>query len=440
MNTVRFHEFLLRGRKYRIDTGALFLYEKVQNTRFLWTKYVYKAISTREPRFRDLEKDRLFLIEKNRKQRGYCYLNISHDCNMKCTYCFAGGGAYGGNNKLMSSTIAKKAIDWVMDSCDSNTVVFNFFGGEPLVNDAVLLESINYVIKQSHKYNKNLKIIISTNGTFDIVKISKAIHPIPHLIAISLDGPAVLQNLNRPMRNGTDSYEIIADNIRKYLSELGSNTISIRATWRRSQSDLVASVQSFFDLGIKYLTIGRETSFNVTSQNKATQNLIIDFDEILVAYDNLAEWYIEKLNEKHTLIVQPLYSVIHAIINSRITRFRCTAGINKWCIEPDGEISACHRFVGNKMFSNGHITNKNTQINSFLLKSLALPVYCDDCWVKFWCFSNNCIYLESIGNDFNQIEGFCKHMKEFMEIMCYHTSNLTIEGRNTLLSIREWNN
>lgn len=36
-------------------------------------------------------------------------LHVSHDCNLRCRYCFAGQGSYGGANKIMSLEVAKAA-------------------------------------------------------------------------------------------------------------------------------------------------------------------------------------------------------------------------------------------------------------------------------------------------------------------------------------------
>ena len=39
-------------------------------------------------------------------------LNISHDCNLRCEYCFAAKGDFGQGRMLMPLEIGKKAIDF----------------------------------------------------------------------------------------------------------------------------------------------------------------------------------------------------------------------------------------------------------------------------------------------------------------------------------------
>jgi|GEM_PF-2249326 len=42
-------------------------------------------------------------------------LNIIHDCNLRCKYCFADEGEYKGARKTMSAKVGKKAIDFVIE-------------------------------------------------------------------------------------------------------------------------------------------------------------------------------------------------------------------------------------------------------------------------------------------------------------------------------------
>lgn len=42
-------------------------------------------------------------------------LNIAHDCNLRCKYCFADEGEYKGKREIMTTEVGKKAIDFVID-------------------------------------------------------------------------------------------------------------------------------------------------------------------------------------------------------------------------------------------------------------------------------------------------------------------------------------
>ena len=61
-------------------------------------------------------------IAKNFKKgtvvKALC-LHVAHDCNLRCKYCFADEGDYGGKKGLMSLDTAKKAIDFVIKNSAS---------------------------------------------------------------------------------------------------------------------------------------------------------------------------------------------------------------------------------------------------------------------------------------------------------------------------------
>ena len=46
-------------------------------------------------------------------------LNVSHDCNLACKYCFAGQGEYNGPKEIMSLEVGKRAIDFLIENSGS---------------------------------------------------------------------------------------------------------------------------------------------------------------------------------------------------------------------------------------------------------------------------------------------------------------------------------
>ena len=62
-------------------------------------------------------------------------LHVSHDCNLRCRYCFASTGDFGtGHRMTMDFETAKRAIDWVVQkSGKRRNIEVDFFGGEPLM-------------------------------------------------------------------------------------------------------------------------------------------------------------------------------------------------------------------------------------------------------------------------------------------------------------------
>lgn len=205
---------------------------------------------------------------------------------------------------------------------------------------------------------------------------------------------------------------------------------------RRGQTNLVEVAHSLLALGFVDISICRESAFGGGTIEPKNRGAKRDFDEILYAYDGLLDWYIEQLNTGLTIIVEPLATTMRAILESRITKSRCPVGISSFCITPQGDVYPCHRFVGNDSYVLGNICNPDLELKvpPVCEAVMPLPRNCTDCWAKSWCFSDNCVYLSAIGKDLRLLKGYCKHIQEFVEIICYHLSDLTEEGHRRFLA------
>ena len=92
-------------------------------------------------------------------------LHMAHDCNLRCGYCFADTGAYGGGRSLMSLEVGKKAIDFLMEASKHRThVEIDFFGGEPLLNMDVCKQVAAYAKEKAAEKGKIVKMTMTTNG------------------------------------------------------------------------------------------------------------------------------------------------------------------------------------------------------------------------------------------------------------------------------------
>ena len=92
-------------------------------------------------------------------------LNVAHDCNLRCEYCFAAKGDFGRGRMLMPLNVAKKSIDFLIaNSGDRYNLELDFFGGEPLMNFDVVKETVRYARSLEKEHHKNFRFTITTNG------------------------------------------------------------------------------------------------------------------------------------------------------------------------------------------------------------------------------------------------------------------------------------
>ena len=136
----------------------------------------------------DLYKDYLPLWKEKPVVKALC-LHVSHDCNLRCKYCFASTGDFGRQRSIMSPEVGKKAIDFLLrESGSRRNLEVDFFGGEPLLNFNTVKEIVEYALSKEKEYNKNFRFTITTNAILLDEESKKFINEHMGNVVLSIDG------------------------------------------------------------------------------------------------------------------------------------------------------------------------------------------------------------------------------------------------------------
>lgn len=98
-------------------------------------------------------------------------INISNSCNLSCAYCYADGGNYGADSRLMDKMTADNIIGDILQRRIKRINRLILFGGEPFLN----LELFTYFIEQLSSFLEIVKIETVTNGTILNSRVKKMI-------------------------------------------------------------------------------------------------------------------------------------------------------------------------------------------------------------------------------------------------------------------------
>ena len=127
------------------------------------------------------------------------------DCNLRCTYCYASGGA---SPKYMDFEMAARAIDFIVDNAVKNggeMIRVNFHGGgEPTLAFDFIKKVCAYANELATKHKLNLNLEIGTNLVMDREKLDFLINNF-HSFTVSIDGPKEIHDRNRPTAGGKGS-------------------------------------------------------------------------------------------------------------------------------------------------------------------------------------------------------------------------------------------
>lgn len=315
-------------------------------------------------------------------------LNVAHDCNLKCKYCFAKQGDFGGKAELMPFEVGKKAIDFlVTNSGNRRNLDVDFFGGEPLMNWEVVKELVKYGREIEKPAGKNMRFTITTNGVLlDDEKID-FINEHMHNVVLSLDGRKEINDNMRLTINDKGSYDLIVPKFQKLVSQRPKDKYYyVRGTFTRDNLDFSKDINHFADLGFELTSVEPVVDDESNPFALREANLPKIFEEYERYAAELAEKQLkgEKLKFFHFMVdLNQGPCVI-----KRITG--CGAGNEYVSIVPNGDIYPCHQFVGKEEFILGNVNDEKIEIPEDIREMFRnAHVYnkeeCKNCWNKFYC-------------------------------------------------------
>lgn len=312
-------------------------------------------------------------------------LNISHDCNLRCEYCFAAKGDFGCGRMLMPFETAKEAIDFLIEkSATRHNLEVDFFGGEPLMNFDVVKKTVEYARSIEEKYNKNFRFTITTNGLLLTDDKIDFINREMSNVVLSLDGRKSVNDLLRITPNGKGSYDTIVPKYQQLISKRTDKDYYVRGTFTKHNLDFTEDVLHMASLGFKHLSIEPVVSDTNLDYSIRESDLPRVFEE----YETLAKKII-CLNKSGKS-----FNFFHFMLDldqgpCAIKRLRgCGCGNEYVAITPLGDIFPCHQFVGDENWKMGNLYdgtfNKNIK-SSFAKANVYNKDDCKKCWAKFYC-------------------------------------------------------
>ena len=326
-------------------------------------------------------------------------LNIAHDCQLRCKYCFASTGDFGKGRKLMSFETGKHAIDFLLEnSGDRPNLELDFFGGEPLMNFNVVKQVVEYARSREKEYNKKFRFTITTNGLLlDDEKIDFINREMSNVV-LSIDGRKEVNDYFRVLPNGQGCYDMILPKYQKLVAGRGDKEYYVRGTFTNKNLDFSNDVFALNEAGFDQISVepvvGDDDIYALTEK---------DLPTVFAEYEKLAQRLLE--NEKKG----KKFNFFHFMLDldqgpCAIKRLRgCGCGNDYVAITPDGDIFPCHQFVGIDEYKMGNIDEGtfNQEMKADFAKA---HVYskpdCRECWAKFYCSggcnANNYQYMGDI--------------------------------------------
>lgn len=142
-------------------------------------------------------------------------LCVTEQCNLRCSYC-PYSGTYSNHRshsvKSMPWEIAVKAIDFLKSHSKlSEEINISFYGGEPLLNSALIQRCVEYAHKVFER--KHVGHNMTTNGIHLKGAVCDTLIENDFSLLVSLDGPGLIHDRYRRTKGGGGTFATIMRNL-----------------------------------------------------------------------------------------------------------------------------------------------------------------------------------------------------------------------------------
>jgi len=311
-------------------------------------------------------------------------MHLSHDCNMRCRYCFASTGNFGGQRVLMNYETGKAALDFLIERSGSRKhLEVDFFGGEPLMNFDVMKELVAYGRELEKGSGKYIRFTLTTNGLALTEEKIKYINDNMDNIVLSIDGrPSVNDNMRKTVTN-KGTHDILVPKFKELINNRHRGDYYVRGTFTKENLDFAEDVMYLVDLGFDQVSVepvvAKDQPYGLGEE---------DLPRIFEQYDKLVEEYIER--ERNGKPFNFFHFMIDLEQGTCVAKrvLGCGAGSEYIAVTPEGDIYPCHQFVGNKDFVMGNVVRNELDTEKQALFSncnVFTKDECRQCWARFYC-------------------------------------------------------
>jgi uncharacterized protein len=311
-------------------------------------------------------------------------LQVSHSCNLRCKYCSADFGRYGGKFRTMTLATATRAIDFLFETNQSSQFAITYFGGEPLLNLETVLRSARHALARAERAKKNISLHLVTNGVMLGPETLFRLDELGFSLTVSLDGPSGYHNSCRPQADGSGSYKKIVQSLRLARNLPIGQRITLRGTFTRESAAFYPIVKFLIEQSLSN-NIAYEPVFLPFSHPLSLRRQ--DLPMIKQAYTSLAKYYVARWKKDRAFCLWDFDDAVTQLALGLPRRSRCGAGVKTLAVTAEENIYACHMSTGVDDAWLGTLEEglADDRKKPWLNKYLDGRAGCSDCWLQALC-------------------------------------------------------
>ncbi len=343
-------------------------------------------------------------------------INVTQICNLKCTYCAAGGdGSYGDPVKRIEIEKTLPQLSYFISKLDKGERFhISFLGGEPLLYPAAIRAICEYVDGAAKEKGFVPSYKITTNGTLlndDILNLLSTYKP---TVVVSMDGKPEIMDRFRPQKNNKPTSQAIETTLAKLntvRSKIGP--LAVHAVFTKDHTAVLETYEYFRQFNFDWIDFiysvsdldeasNEQYMLEVTKTAKAAWDLggEVELRKIYL-FDN----YFDRLDSQERLENHCGLGRSFAVIDSRNQVFNCP-----WTV---GSVQ--------DRLGSGSVLDE-AKLAEYAEETIIERNNCQSCWAKYMC-GGGCSFIHQTTSKKDTLQKslqFCERTRFLLALALYY--------------------
>ncbi|MGK5543269.1 radical SAM protein [Streptomyces sp. URMC 127] len=312
-------------------------------------------------------------------------LAVAQKCNLGCTYCYAQQGSFGGTPTSMPAGTALDAVELLFrGAAPGERVNLSFLGGEPLINRPVIHAATEHAVRLSREKNVPVTFSITTNGTTVTAADADFFEEHGFAVTVSLDGTREVHDALRPYRDGRGSFDKVIARVTPLLAAQRRMQVSARVTVTPDNLALKETLDAFVGLGFHSVGFSPLLSSPNGRGELSPSGLETMLGQMVACGEEFERQVIAGRRYPFTNLVNALRELHRGTHRP----YPCGAGAGYLGVSAEGDLAACHRFVGDPEGTMGDLArgvDRSRRLTWLSDRHVHRQEPCRSCWARYLC-------------------------------------------------------
>lgn len=285
----------------------------------------------------------------------------------------------------MTREMADRAVDLLVTGAEPGARLnLAFLGGEPLVNRATLQAVTRRAAELARRRGVTLTFSITTNGTLLNEADAAFFEEFGFAVTVSLDGPAEQHDRLRPYKGGAGTFAHVMSRVRPLLARQRRMQVTARVTVTPKNLCLRDTLDEFLAAGfhsVGFSPLLRSPNDHDEMQAESLEVMLGEMIDCGREFERRA-----RAGERYAFA--NMVNALREIEHGTHRPYPCGAGAGYLGVSADGELAACHRFVGDDDGAMGNLQEgvDRTRRSAWLAnRHVHRQEPCRECWARYLC-------------------------------------------------------